>query len=151
MNWFRIVTDDLTRIGDCIEFYERELTFAQAEVALKGSIEKQSAMIPGVVEHRFAQLQTIEGILESLNIDLRKLRSEKFKKLLEHYARALSSRDAQQYIDCDDEVVTLTKIINEFALVRNRYIGIIKGLETKQFQINNIVKLRAAGLEDATI
>jgi len=36
-------------------------------------------------------------------------------------------------------------------LVRNKYIGIIKALEAKQFQINNVVKLRAAGLEDISL
>jgi hypothetical protein len=29
--------------------------------------------------------------------------------------------------------------------------GLIKALDAKQFQINNIVKLRAAGLEDVSL
>ena len=43
------------------------------------------------------------------------------------------------------------KIINEFALLRNKWLGITKGLDQKQWQITNIVKLRVAGMEDASI
>jgi hypothetical protein len=42
----------------------------------------------------------------------------------------------------------MTHLINEFALVRNSMQGIIKALEQKSFSINNIIKLRAAGLEN---
>ena len=51
----------------------------------------------------------------------------------------------------EQEVVDLQYLINDFSLVRNKYIGIIKALEAKGFQINNIVKLRAAGLEDISL
>ena len=46
---------------------------------------------------------------------------------------------------------SVEKIINEFALLRNQWLGITKGLDQKQWQITNIVKLRVAGMEDATI
>jgi len=36
-------------------------------------------------------------------------------------------------------------------LIRNKYMGLIKALDTKGFQINNIVKLRSAGLEDISL
>ena len=103
------------------------------------------------MELRFNQLQEIEGILEYLNIELRKVRSATFKKYIENYNRQLSSRDAQFYVDGESEVVDLQKIINEFSLLRNKYLGLMKGLDAKQFQVNNIVKLRVAGLEDSEI
>ena len=107
--------------------------------------------MPGIVEHRFQQLQEIEAILEYLNIEKRKLRSTHFKKYLENYQRALSSRDVDKYVDGEADVVDFDKIVNEFALLRNRWLGITKGLDQKQWQLTNIVKLRVAGMEDATI
>ena len=107
--------------------------------------------MPGVVEQRFGQLQEIESILEFLNIELRRMRSEKFRKFLEHYNRQLTSRDAEKYVDGDPDVVNQQHLINEFALLRNKYIGLSKALDANQFQINNIVKLRAAGLEDVSL
>jgi hypothetical protein len=124
---------------------------ARSEVKLKGNVEKAAAEMPGIVEHRFNQLQEIEAILEYMNIELRKLRSAFFKKYLENYQRALSSRDVEKYVDGESDVVDYEKIINEFALLRNKWLGVLKALDQKQWQITNIVKLRVAGMEDATL
>ncbi|NBO28717.1 MAG: hypothetical protein EBV10_05665 [Synechococcaceae bacterium WB6_1A_059] len=118
---------------------------------INGNIEKASANLPGIVEHRFNQLQELEAILEYLNIELRRTRSKAFKKYLENYQRALSSRDVEKYVDGEDDVVDMEKIINEFAMLRNQWLGIIKGLDIKQWQLSNIIKLRTAGLEDITL
>lgn len=151
MNWFKQVRADISQLVPAIDYYELQLAEARLECGLRGNVEKHSRDMPGVVEHRFNQLQEIEGILEYLNIELRKKRTEHYKKFLEHYNRALSSRDAEKYVDGVDEVVDLQHIVNEFALVRNKFMGLIKALDTKAFQINNIVKLRAAGLEDVSL
>ena len=107
--------------------------------------------MPGIVEYRFNQLQEIEAILEYLNIEMRKIRNKHYRKYLEGYNTALSSRDAEKYADGESEVVDQQHIINEVALIRNKFMGLIKAIDAKQFQINNIVKLRAAGLEDVSL
>ena len=138
-------------IVNAISHFEKEIDQAKYECGMKGNLEKQSRDMPGIVEHRFNQLQEVEAILEYLNTEMRKLRSKIFRKYLENYNRALSSRDAEKFVDGEDDVVNLQYVINDFSLVRNKFIGVIKALEAKQFQINNIVKLRAAGLEDITL
>ena len=151
MSWYTDVSRDISKIPDCINFYYKELESAKKEVKIFGNIEKSSASMPGLVEHRFNQLQEVEAILEYLNIEKRELRSKTFKKYLENYQRALSSRDVEKYVDGEPDVVDMEKIVNEFALLRNKWLGIIKGLDQKQWQITNIVKLRVAGMEDANI
>ena len=149
--WHRKVTANLGEIVTAISHFEKEIDQARYECGMKGNLEKQSRDMPGIVEHRFNQLQEVEAILEFLNTEMRKLRAKTFRKYLENYNKALSSRDAEKYVDGEQEVVDLQYLINDFSLVRNRYIGVIKALEAKQFQINNIVKLRAAGLEDISL
>ncbi len=151
--WYNRVVKDLSHLPDCIVYFDAELAQAKVDdLTLRGKpLERFSAEIPGVVEHRYNQLQEIEAILEYLNIQLRQIRRDAFRKYLEHHDRALSSRDAGTYADGDEEVITMAIIINEFALVRNQWIGLHKALEAKNFQLNNIVKLRCAGLDDATI
>jgi hypothetical protein len=127
------------------------LAQAQQECKIYGNLEKLSAQLPGVVEHRFNQLQEIEAILEYLNIELRRLRSKTFRKYLENYQRALSSRDVEKYVDGEADVVDFEKLINEFALIRNKWLGVIKSLDIKQWQMSNIIKLRTAGMEDVTL
>jgi hypothetical protein len=149
--WYNKVVEDLGNIILCIDYFENELEDAKSECKIKGSLERSSAALPGITEHRFNQLQEIEAILEHLNIELRKERSKVFRKYLEAYNRELSSRDAEKYVDGEDSVITLTHLCNQFSLLRNRYLGIMKGLDTKQWQIGHITKLRTAGMEDIVI
>jgi hypothetical protein len=151
MGWYSQVSRDISKIPDAIQYFENELVTARTEVKLKGNVERAAAEMPGIVEHRFNQLQEIEAILNYLNIELRRLRSQYFKKYLENYQRALSSRDVEKYVDGEADVVDYEKIINEFALMRNKWLGVLKALDQKQWQITNVVKLRVAGMEDAVL
>jgi hypothetical protein len=149
--WYAKVSQDISHLPACIDYFYQELTQARGEVKIYGNIEKASSVLPGIVEQRFNQLQEIEAVLEYLNIELRRVRSKTFKKYLENYQRALSSRDVEKYVDGEADVVDMEKIINEFALLRNQWLGIVKGLDIKQWQLSNIIKLRTAGLEDASL
>ena len=151
INWYNEVSRNLSKIPDCIAYFDKELIEAKKQCKIYGNLEKDSAALPGIVEERFGQLQQLEAILEYLNIELRRLKSKTFRKYLENYNRALSSRDAMTYVEGEDDVVDMDKIINDFALIRNQWLGITKGLDQKQWQITNIVKLRVAGMEDADI
>ena len=150
-NWYTRITANLAVIPDFIAHFENELISAKQEVKVYGNVEKNIAAIPGVTEHRFNQLQEIEAVLNYLNIKLRQIRRKHFQKYLEAYNRALTSRDAEKYVDGEDEVVDFETLINEVALLRNRWLGIMKGLEAKQWQMGHIVRLRTAGMEDITI
>ena len=149
--WYNKVVDDLGSIVPAIEYFESQLQDARYECSIKGSLEKSSASLPGITEYRFNQLQEIEAILEHLNIELRKERSKTFRKYLEAYNRQLSSRDAEKFVDSEDSVINLTHLCNQYALLRNKYLGIMKGLDTKQWQLGHIVRLRTAGMEDIVI
>jgi len=151
MTWYAKVSKDLAHLPNCLDHFYRELDIARQEVKVHGNIERASAALPGIVEQRFNQLQEVEAILEYLNIELRRTRSKAFKKYLENYQRALSSRDCEKYVEGEADVVDMEKIINEFAMLRNQWLGIIKALDIKQWQLSNIIKLRAAGLEDITL
>ena len=130
MNWYSKCDNDLSNLPHAMNYFENELLEARREVKIHGNIEKASAAMPGIVELRYAQLQEIEAILEYLNIELRKLRSSFFRKYLENYQRALSSRDVEKYVDGEEDVCEYEKIINEFALLRNKWLGVIKSLDT---------------------
>jgi hypothetical protein len=149
--WYNQVVADLSKIPDFIDYYEGELGVAKVETYIRGNVEKSVANLPGITEHRFNQLQEIEAVLNYLNIQLRKIRRKHFQKYLEGYARALSSRDAEKYVDGEDEVIDFETIINEVALLRNRWLGVMKGLESKNFMLGHVVRLRTAGMEDITI
>lgn len=149
--WYNRVVSDLGELPSFLDYYERELQSARSEVAIRGKVERAVSDMPGITEHRFHQLQEIEAVLEYLNIQLRKTRRRHFQKYLESYPRALTSRDAEKYVDGEDEVIDFETLINEVALMRNKWLGIMKGLENKQWMLGHIVKLRAVGMEDVSV
>ena len=149
--WYSKIVSNLGNIPDFIAHYEQELEEAKRECRIGGMVERNIKELPGHTEHRFNQLQEIEAVLNYLNIQLRKIRRKHFQKYLEAYARALTSRDAEKYVDGEDEVIDFETIINEVALLRNRWLGVMKGLETKQWQMGHIVRLRTAGMEDIQV
>jgi hypothetical protein len=151
MNWYTRVTNDLSLLPDFISYYEAELAVAKKEVKVYGNVEKNVAALPGYTEFRFAQLQEVEAVLNFLNIQLRKIKRTHFQKYLEAYNRALSSRDAEKYADGEDEVIQYEILINEVSLIRNKYLAILKGLESKNFMLGHLIRLKTAGMEDFNI
>jgi len=149
--WYNRVVQDLGNIPGFIDHYENELIEAKYDCSVKGNLEKNIAALPGITEQRFNQLQEIEAVLNFLNLQLRKIRRKHFQKYLENYNRALTSRDAEKYVDGEDEVVDFETIINEVALLRNKWLGLIKGLESKNFMLGHVSRLRTAGMEDVTL
>lgn len=145
------VTRDISRLPDFVSEYQTELEQAKKETSIHGNLEKNLAALPGVTEHRFGQLQNIESVLNFLNIQQRAIKQKYYKKYLESYGRALTSRDAERYADAEQEVIDMDLVIAEVALLRNQFLSIIKALESKNFMLGHITRLRAAGLEDISI
>jgi len=150
-NWLTKVSADISKLPDFITYFENELAAAKHDVKVYGNLEKNIAALPGITEHRFHQLQEVEAVLNHLNIQLRKIRRKHFQKYLEAYNRALTSRDAEKYTDGEQEVIDYETLINEVALMRNKWLGVMKGLDAKQWQMGHIVRLRTSGMEDITL
>ena len=149
--WFMHVKADMAVLPDMIEYYIRELVEAHTETRISGSLEKQSQALPGQVSHRFDQLQEIESVLKYLNVKYDKMRSDHYRRYLERYNRELSDRSIEKYIDGEADIVDMLGVINEVALVRNKYLGIMKGFDAKSYSLGNITRLRIAGMNDAEL
>lgn len=151
MTWYSKIVSDIGNLPDFIEYYTYELQEAKRDVAIHGNVEKNIAALPGITEHRFNQLQEIEAVLRFMEIQLRKTRRKHFQKYMEAYARVLTSRDAEKYVDGEGEVCDYEALINEVSLVRNKFMGMIKGLESKNFMLGHLVKLKCSGMEDFNV
>lgn len=150
--WYRRICADYSEIPEFIAEYEKNISGIQSDLQMGGiTLEQHASKMPGITEACFGQLQEVEAVLEYMNLDLKKIRSKKFKHFTHNYEKALTSRDAEKYIDGDDEVFAQAVLINDIALLRNKYLSLSKGLDVKHWQIANVVKLRCAGLEDANI
>jgi hypothetical protein len=151
MAWLHKIQDSHDVVVEFVEYFDMQYEDGRKEIKLSGKIEDNSARLPGEFEYRYRQLQEIEAVLEYLNIELRSVRSRFYRSYLETYKRSLTSRDIDKYIDGEEEVIGLQLLINEVALVRNKFLALTKGFESKGFQLMNLVKLRTAGIEDAIV
>lgn len=148
---YRKVVADISALPEFIAYYDAQLQEAKREVSIHGNVEKNIAALPGITENRFNQLQELEAVLRHMELNLRAIRRKHFQKYLEGYARALTSRDAEKYVDGEQEVVDYESLINEVSLMRNKWLGLMKGLESKNFMLGHVVRLRTAGMEDVTL
>lgn len=149
--WYNKVVKDISVLPDALDYFNKEIDQAKFECAIKGNLEKQVASLPGILEYRFNQLQEVEAILEHMEIQYNKEFRKHYRQYLEHYNKALTSRDAEKYASAELEVTNMEELKNSVAFVRNKYLGIMKGIEAKNFMLGHITKLRAAGLEDVTL
>lgn len=145
--WYGKVTSDLGQLPAFLSHYEHEYDQAKKEVPIQGNLERNIKELPAYTEIRFSQLQEIEAVLRFLEIKMRGVRKEKYVEY-ETYQKALSSTQIEKYIDGDDDVVDFACMINEVALIRNKFQSVFKGFEQKGYMMGNIQRLRTAGLED---
>jgi len=152
--WYGRITadpDDLSPLVECFAYYEAQLEEARKELNVSGRIEVIQKKLPGMAEYRYNQLQELEAILRYLELKFNKAKGKAHRHYMEKYDRALTSRDAEKYADSDDEVLEIALLVNQVSLLRNKFLGVSKGIEYLHFQIGNITKLRVAGIEDASL
>lgn len=149
--WFVRVKSDMSILPDMIDYYNLELEAAHKETRILGSLEQQNQALPGQVSYRFNQLQDLESVLKYLNVKYDKQRSDHYRRYLERYNRELSDRSIEKYIDGEADIVDMLSVINEVALVRNKYLGIMKGFDVKSYSLGNITRLRIAGMNDSSL
>lgn len=154
INWYNRLTsdpDDLSLLPDAVDYYESQLEEAREEIKISGGFQRQAAELPGIMEYRFSQLQEIDAILSFLTMKREKAHHKAFKMFLESYNRSLTSRDAERYANADDMVFELSLLVNQINLLKQKFLGVTKGLETKHYQLGYLSRLKAAGLEDYII
>ena len=154
MGWYNTIAKPggLSNLPQCMSYYEKELIDARKELSMDGiKLETVHRRLPGIFEYRYGQLQEVEAILEHLNIELRKVKSTVFQKYQNQFNRSLTSRDAEKYTEGDSTYVNMAILVNDFALIRNRYLAVMKGLEQVSWQSSNVNRLRVNGIDDAML
>lgn len=149
--WFNQIKNDLSVLPDMVDYFLNELADAAIETKIFGSLERSAQDLPGIVGHRYGQLQELEAILKHLNTKYDKMRSDHYRRYNERYNRELSDRSIEKYIDGEQDIVDMSDVVNEVALLRNRYLGITKAMEMKSYMLGHITRLRVAGMNDSML
>lgn len=157
-NWYSKVSadpNDLSPVADAYEYFDRQYEDAKRDLEVltkKGApVSEVIRRIPGLTEYRYGQLSEIEAIIGYLEIIQTKAQGIKRKHYLEAYNRQLSDRMVELYSASDPAVADLGLLRNQFSLIRNKFLGVHKGLETLHYQIGHLVKLLEKGIEDSSL
>jgi hypothetical protein len=147
--------DELGPVADAFDYYMQQYTLGEAEVNTlmqRGKrLEEAARQLPGIVSHRYGQLQEIEQIIKYLEYREKHLLGKKRRMFREHYNRDLTDVMVERYAESDPELLDLAEVRNMFALVRNKFLGLTKHHECLHFQLTNMTKLRVAGIEDTVL
>ena len=127
MGYYSEVARDINKIPEAIKFFEDQLIEARGEVKLKGNVERAAAEMPGIVEHRFNQLQEIEAILNYLNIELRRLRSSS-KNILKITQRVCLAEMLRSMLTAKQTLLTMKRLLMSSITSSNKWLGLLKGL-----------------------
>ena len=147
-NYFQAIKQNEKVLPDALDYFNNELIQAKEEVKFDGKmISKCVSELSSNFYTRLEQLQELEAILKHFEIKLAQRKSEAYKDLQNNTGRALTSSDLKMYIDGKPEIVAIQQIINEIALVRNKYLGLTKAFETANFQLSNLSKLYIANAD----
>lgn len=149
--YFQAIKKDESTLPKVLDYFNNEYEDARKEVDIKGSLTECVSKISSRYEYRVSQLQEIEAILKHFEIKLSQRKSSLYQKFLENYNRSLSSTDIKIYIEGQPEIVAIQQIINEIALIRNKYLGLTKGFETANYQLSNLSRLYASGVDGVQI
>lgn len=153
-DWFRRIVKDQSEetVGACLAYFEIEYKDGMNDLNCTNKrIWEISRVIPGLSSYRYGQWRELFHIAAFL-----KDRADQAKTLLVEfnatsYKRAVSDRQAEKIAEADPEVCKLRELQYAVELMADKFAGLSKGLEALHFQVSNLTKLRAAGMEDAII
>lgn len=148
MQWLKIIEKDINRLDDFITEYDLHLIEAKKEVNIGPHLIMEARRLPQVVDDIFCRLQEIEAIYEIVDIRLKEVRSKYHRHYLTNYNHKIISRDVERFVEGEPEFVDMMVKKNSVNMLRNKFASVTKGLEYKHFQLTNIVKLKAAGIDD---
>lgn len=157
--WFQTVVSagtagdaDLLVALQAVDAYADEYSEAKKDLRVDGErIENIAAKIPGMTDHRWAQVMDLNSIVDYLEHRERRALFDEMQRMMDHYQRQLTYQQYKDYADTSDPVQTIRLVRQQVGDVFNLFQGIHKGIDALNYQVSNITKLRTAGCEDATI
>lgn len=150
-NFFQEIKQDFSKLKEFIDYYNNEYEEAVKETFISGNVVEQTKKLPQQMTYRFTQLQEIEAVLRHVEILRDAVVGEKWKEYTEKKAKLLTAVEKKNYIAQEADVILYEKAVNEVSFIRNKFISLTKGFDSKNFALSNIIKLKVAGVDDWSV
>lgn len=151
--WFRDVQANLDAIPEALDWYLAQLEPAHQEIDIAGTLMKANQNQPGLVAYYDAMHTDLDMILEFVERKHKIMRASKIRELADDPPTntKLSAADVKLLAETDAEVVCLEQLAQEIRYVYKQFSSLMKALEQRGYTLNNITKIRIAGLEEAIV
>ena len=140
------------KLTDILEEYELALNGVEPKLTIKGkNLEAANAEHSSwhiYYETRKAELNSLVKFFEGKTAAAR---GKLFKKYTETYNRELSDRQKDQYINNDQTYLDQLEVFLEVKELYSKYEVVCNAFQSRGYALNNITKIRVAGLESVTI
>lgn len=132
--------------------FEDKIKAAEPIFLLEGrKLEEIIRTIPQYQASYDQSYQELKALEEWVNNLKEKKIGKLWKKYLEGYQRALSTRDIQAYINSEKDIVEMNQIIIEITLLKNHMLSIVEALKNMGWMVGHVTKLRVAEMQDAIL
>lgn len=140
------------KLPDVLGQYIKDLDDLKDIVRLKGKkLEVANRENPAwylYYRERKVELGTLVKYFEG---EVSRIRGKLYREYKERYSIDLGEREIGRYIDHDEKYLTLYHMLLEVKEIHDQYDGAVDTLTTRGYALNNITKIRVAGLEDAEL
>lgn len=148
-----ILALDESKLEQLIELlprYEQKILDAEPIFKLDGRrLEEIIRSLPHYQSNYDQSLQEIKAVDAWLETLKEKVTAKLWRKYLEGYPRALSTRDIQAYIAGEKDIVELNQIAIEVTLLKNKFEAIVEALKQMGWMMGHVTKLRVSEMQDA--
>lgn len=144
--------DKLEKIFDVLPKYEKQVEDAAPIFKIEGMrLEEVIRTLPHYQSSYDQSYQEMKALDEWVANVKDKLTARYWKKYIEGYPKALSTRDVQAYIAGEKEIVEINQIAIEVTLVKNKLLSIVEALKQLGWMVGHVTKLRVAELQETIL
>lgn len=149
--WYNIIKKDITKLQEFIDAYDKEYEEFLPYFKITGNLTENSIRIPGLIEHCQACIDDIVSVYRFVETLYDSAKAAAYKKYNESYNKGLSETAKNQYASNEKAVVDIKIKLTDIKFVQNKFESVAKGLESMNYMLPNVVKLKIAGLDVADI
>lgn len=149
--WYNIIKKDITKLQECLDHYDKEYEEFLPNFNITGNLVDLSVRIPGLIEHCHSCIDDISSVYRFIETLYDSAKAAAYKKYNESYNKGLSETAKNQYASNEKGVVDIKIKLTDIKFIQNKFESVAKGLETMNYMLSNVVKLKVAGIDMAEI
>jgi hypothetical protein len=139
-------------LDNILEPYVLAMQDYDARIEIKGKrleeANREQASWVAYYDERKVELNTY---LKAMEIEVKRVRSQLYRKYNENYSRALGERQIEKYIDGNEKYIKAHDIYLAVKELHDKYDSIVNSFIQRGYALKNITQIRVSSLQDVTI